>query len=118
METSKENTEGEPIQNALIDLYLSVKVRKAEEIEKYDEATLEQERETLKDAEPLLIIGYIKTSVEILMNLKAEEQELQKMERKEEGESLVSEKSQPEPPKKYEEMLQKLEDEVRTHIRV
>lgn len=109
-----EEAQKNEIKTALIDLYLSVKVRKSQEIEQYSEEKLEEEREILKRADEMLIIGYIKTSVEILMNLRSEEQEMSK----EESNSMYSEKSQGDPPKKYEKLLQKLEDETRNHIRV
>ncbi len=117
METSTASARNDAVKTALIDLYLSVKVRKAEEIDKFDVSALDNERDTLKDVDPLLIIGYTKTSIEILMNIRNEEQEQLKQQQKE-NESLTSEIATHDPPKKYEEMLQKLEDEVRTHIRV
>jgi len=101
------------IREALIELYLSVKVRKADDIDQYNEKLLQEEKENLKNIDILVLIGYIKTSIEILMNLKNEDEKLQKSE----VSSIISDKSC-EQPKKYEEALQKLEDEVRSHIRV
>ncbi len=39
----------------------------------YDEETLIQEREKLRELDPFTVIDYIKASVEILMNMKTEE---------------------------------------------
>ncbi len=106
------------LQQALVDLYLNVKVRSTDEIEKYDEEKLEEERKTLKETEPLLLVEYIRTSIEILMNVRAEEKALVKSQ-KEETESVTSETpSQSEPPRAYEQQIQKLEEESRMHIRV
>ena len=79
------NKEQESIEDALIDLYLSVKIRSNEEvsqfkllivflqIDAYNEEVLQEERERLKDTNPFTILEYIKTSIEILMNMKMEE---------------------------------------------
>lgn len=61
------------VKKALIDLYLNVKVRSKTEIEAYTEAQLQEERQNLYEAEPEAIIEYIRTSIEILMNLKVED---------------------------------------------
>jgi hypothetical protein len=47
------------IQEALIDLYLNVKVRSKDEITKYDEEDLVQERENLYMTSPIDLINYI-----------------------------------------------------------
>ena len=61
------------IQEALIDLYLNVKVRSKEEINGYEEDDLLKERDNLYLTSPLDLINYIQTSVEILMNIKVED---------------------------------------------
>ena len=61
------------IQEALIDLYLNVKVRSKEEINGYEEEDLLKERDNLYLTSPLDLINYIQTSVEILMNIKVED---------------------------------------------
>lgn len=63
----------ETLEEALIDLYLSVKIRSNEEIDAYNEKVLTEERERLQDTSPYTILEYIKTSIEILMNMKMEE---------------------------------------------
>jgi len=99
------------ITQALIDLYLNVKVRSTEDIENYTEEKLDEERETLLETDPLIIIDYIKTSIEILLNLKQEEDHAEL--KKNENESMRSEIQQD-----YESQIQKLEAETRMHIRV
>jgi hypothetical protein len=75
----KDNTEEDMIdaiaviQEALIDLYLNVKVRSKDEISDYDEHDLTKERENLYMTSPIDLINYIQTSVEILMNIKVED---------------------------------------------
>ena len=58
----------------LVDMYLSVKIRKNEEIDKFNDKKLEEERAELLEDEPsaCTLIGYIKSSIEILMALKYE----------------------------------------------
>lgn len=66
----------EIIKDALIDLYLSVKIRTNEEIDVYDENKLGVEREKLKGqnkVDEMTLIEYIKLSIEILMNMKYED---------------------------------------------
>ncbi len=114
IETPSSNT---TIQTALVDLYLNVKIRSTEEINNYSEVKLEEERLSLKDTEPLLLIEYIRSSIEILLNMRSEENALIKL--KEDVKSVTSETpSIKEIPKVYEEQIQKLEEEVRSHIRV
>lgn len=104
------------IQNALIDLYLNVKIRSSEELRDFTSEKLEDERQTLKDAKPLLLVDYIRTSVEILVSMRKDEDAL--VCGKEESVLNASVLSLKEVPKPYEEQLQKLEEEVRSHIRV
>lgn len=61
------------IQEALIDLYLNVKVRSKDEINDYNSEDLTRERENLYSTSPIDLINYIQTSVEILMNIKVED---------------------------------------------
>ena len=69
------------IQEALIDLYLNVKVRSKEEINNYNEDDLIKERENLYITSPIDLINYIQTSVEILMNIKVEDYVVNKKEK-------------------------------------
>ena len=103
------------------------------QIDAYNEEILSEERERLRDTNPFTILEYIKTSIEILMNMKMEEQQEMKEnnqekrrskrnkkrnhdgEEEEETESAIS---GDEAPSEYESMLQKYEAEVRNHIKI
>eukprot|EP00831_Metopus_contortus_P040709 TRINITY_DN31892_c0_g1_i2.p1 TRINITY_DN31892_c0_g1~~TRINITY_DN31892_c0_g1_i2.p1 ORF type:complete len:347 (+),score=72.02 TRINITY_DN31892_c0_g1_i2:1-1041(+) len=97
------------LKEAIVDLYLNVKVRSQEEISKFNEKKYESEKSVLLDKDPLLILEYIKSSIEIIMNIKAEDAC---------PDSFRGEITPREPPKDYELIIQKLEAEVRSHIRV
>ena len=105
------------IEQALIDLYLNVKVRNSEEIATYSEEKLDEEREALKETDPLVLIEYVKTSIEILLNLRDEDKAPHKQATSHD-ESILTQKSDKDPPQDYEQLIQKLEAEVRNHIRV
>ena len=55
---------------AIIELYLNVKVRSNEEISTYDESMFDKEKEKLREVSPHVVLDYIRSSIEILMNLK------------------------------------------------
>jgi len=116
MDTAK-NKVSVLMQEALVDLYLNVKIRSTEEINSYTEAKLDEERNSLKETDPLLLIEYIRASIEILLNMRSEENALIKT-KDEEAVSVTSEKSVKEIPKLYEQQIIKLEEETRSHIRV
>ena len=52
------------------------------QIDAYNEDVLSEERERLRDTNPFTVLEYIKTSIEILMNMKMEEQQDNKQESK------------------------------------
>jgi hypothetical protein len=71
-----EDVDTSKMKQALIDLYLSVKIRTNDEIDIYDEEKLSEERKNLQGAgkvDCLTLIEYIKLSIEILMNMKQED---------------------------------------------
>lgn len=122
-----------PLSEAIIELYLNVKVRSNEEISNYDESVFEKEKDKLRELSPHTVLDYIKSSVEILMNIKSEERKGKKKKDKplrfcDESDDILSATSQSlwstleqfkdGPPKEYEEAIQKLEGDVRMHIRV
>lgn len=102
-----EKSENSSLIDKLIDLYLSVKVRSAEDIENFTKEKREKERGSLLGINPLLIIDYIKSSIEILLSLKEEQN------RKSNYNSMESGLQDD-----YEIQIQKLEAEARMHIRV
>lgn len=59
----------------MLELYLSVKIRSDEEIDNYTEEQFKQEKELMKEVDGFTLIDYIKSSIEILMNMKIEENE-------------------------------------------
>ncbi|CDW79975.1 UNKNOWN [Stylonychia lemnae] len=157
-------TELKNLKEAIIDLYLAIKIRSTEELDKIDESHLEKEKKKLLKQDGFQILEYIRSSIEIIMNLKIEDLE-KEMSMKKQGDSgndmnsssysvtsasfvhasmkealansqhghvesqkgnLVrddnnskknSQQSE-EPPKEYEKMLQKLESDIRGHIRL
>ena len=56
----------------IIDLYLDVKIWSSEDIDMYNSFVQEKEKVKLLSLPPKTIIGYIKQSLEILMNLKVD----------------------------------------------
>ncbi len=80
---------------------------------------LSKERQKLRDVDAFTVLDYIKTSIEILMNMKMEEQqEGNATSKTKKDDDLESMRSMDEPPKDYESMLQKYEAEVRNHIKI
>jgi hypothetical protein len=56
-----------------LELYLSVKIRSDEEIDDYNKDLFEKEKEELVGVDGYDLIDYIKSSIEVLMNMKMEE---------------------------------------------
>ncbi len=65
----------ETLKQALLELYLSVKIRSDEEIDNYTEEQFKQEKKQMLEVDGFTLIDYIKSSIEILMNMKIEENE-------------------------------------------
>lgn len=63
------------LKEALLELYLSVKIRSDEEIDNYNEDQFKIEKDQMKEVDGFTLIDYIKSSIEILMNMKIEENE-------------------------------------------
>ena len=82
------------------------------QIDAYNDEMQMREKEKLKETDTVLIIDYIKSSIEILLNLKLEEQEMNGNNEEANPKELMtsvssirSERSAPLPPKDYEAML-------------
>ena len=74
-----------------------------------DTDAVKEEKENLRKLNPLRIIEYIKTSVDILIDVKVEER----------VENLVGQgKDSEDRMNEYEPLLKKLESDIRQHIRV
>jgi hypothetical protein len=65
----------EALKEAVLELYLSVKIRSDEEIDNYNENFFKDEKGQMAHVDGFTLIDYIKTSIEILMNMKVEEQD-------------------------------------------
>ena len=108
------------IKKQLIDLYLSVKVRKSEEIEQLTSEDVDRERQNLKHLSLISIMNYIQNSIDILVDLRANEKYEEKLEKEESKDNYIN-KEDPKDSnglKLYEGMLIKLEGDLRSHIRV
>jgi len=70
---------------------------------------IKEEKENLRKLNPLKIIEYIKTSVDILINVKVEEKFSQLLGDERDSDNKMSE---------YEPLLKKLESDIRQHIKV
>ena len=119
------------IQNRLIEMYLTVKIRKMDDVKnkffiikrKLDKITdlfLEKESNKLKKITILELINYISNSIEILAELKAEEKYQQKLKIEEEREKYknINDQNDINGLKLYEDLLIKAEKDIRGHIRV
>ena len=114
------SNEKEEIKKLLIDLYLSVKVRKSEELEKLTAENIEMERNIIKHLSINDIINYIQNSIDTLVEIRSNELYEQKIEQ---DDSKNKYKNYENPNdtnglKLYEGMLIKAEEDLRTHIRV
>jgi hypothetical protein len=73
-----------------------------------DTDKLSEEKDNLRKAPPITLIDYIKTSIDILIDLKVEER-LEGIRKSTEGDDKQGD---------YETLLRKLEGDIRQHIRV
>ncbi|CDW91583.1 UNKNOWN [Stylonychia lemnae] len=173
MDFQYQTSSEEQVREAIVELYLNVKIRSTEEIANFNDDMMEEERERLYRVDSLEVLDYVKQSVEILMNMKGEEfenyqknkeiQERIKRREEEKLEQLKKQKQQQQQeglneservqqlqqnkgrnnnrfildtsvysslsqtgqvmsqksiPTDYEKMIQKLEGDIRNHIRV
>ena len=115
-----EKEELKEIKEQLIDLYLCVKVRKSEEIEKLTSDNVNLERQSLKNLRSTEIINYIRNSIDVLVDLKATEKYEQKIQNDESKDKYINYEDPKDANglKLYEGMLIKIEGDLRNHIRV
>ncbi len=85
------------------------------QIENYNEDFLEKEKEKLRKTSPFVIISYIKSSIEILIDLKVQEK-LQEIEGKKE--EFVDNFEFGDGINEYEKLLRKLEANIRSYVKV
>ena len=108
------------IREQLTDLYLSIKVRKTEEINEINNEIIKNEREGLKKIPLIDIINYIQNSIDTLVEIRAFEKYEQKLQQDEENKNYIN-KEDPNDLnglKLYEGMLIEAEKNIRNHIRV
>ena len=108
------------IREQLTDLYLSVKVRKTEEINEINNEIVKNEREGLKKIPLIDIINYIQNSIDTLVEIRAFEKYEQKLQQDEENKNYIN-KEDPNDYnglQLYEGMLIEAEKNIRNHIRV
>ena len=108
------------IREQLTDLYLSVKVRKTEEINEINNEIIKNEREGLKKIPLIDIINYIQNSIDTLVEIRAFEKYEQKLQQDEENKNYIN-KEDPNDYnglQLYEGMLIEAEKNIRNHIRV
>ena len=106
--------------NKIIDLYLFLKIRKSEEIEKITKEDIEKEKNNLIILPLDDIINYIKNSIETLIELKACQKFEEKLLNEESKKTYHNneDKNDENGLKLYEGMLIKAEKDIRKHIRV
>ena len=109
------------IKNALINLYLSVKIRKLSDIKNLNNDLLEKEEEVLNKLPIYDIINYLSNSIEILTDIKAQDKYEAKILEDEEKEKYININNLENDANGlilYEGMLIKAESDIRNHIRV
>lgn len=153
------------IKEAIIDLYLAIKIRSTDELDKINDDNLKDEkRKLMTSVDCFQILEYIRSSIEIIMNLKIDDLEKNEGKKKEkeeesdvnmsraaetsisgisvESQNLIQQSmkeallhmiesnekldrkaiqkyaSSGEPPRVYEKIIQKLEADIRGHIRL
>ncbi len=62
------------LREAVLELYLSVKIRSDDEIDDYGKDLFQKEKGEMKNIDGFKLIDYIKQSVEMLMNMKMDDQ--------------------------------------------
>lgn len=95
------------LQDAIIDLYLYLKIRKTDTLDKYGNGEYSKEKGKLKLLSPFVVLKYIRTTVDIMTNLRMEESRAVKKDCKEAVNSVS-----------YEKIIQQFEEEARFHIGV
>jgi hypothetical protein len=61
------------LKEAILELYLSVKIRSDDEIDGYTEEQFKLEKQEMRQVDGFTLIDHIKSSIEILMNMKMED---------------------------------------------
>ena len=76
VELDKESQDVKNIKEAIIDLYLAIKIRSTDELDKINDNNLNDEKsKLLTQVDCFQILEYIRSSIEIIMNLKIDDLE-------------------------------------------
>ena len=110
----------EEMKNEIIDLYLKLKIRKLDEMTSITEEDLVKEKNKLIKIPLKELINYIANSIEILIEIKACEKFVQKMQIEKSKNNYINteDDSDKNGLKLYEGMLIKAERDIRGHIKV
>ncbi len=112
---SSSTSPGRSLRQALVDLYISLKHRCEPDDFPTAPKPESEEAACLLSTDPLLLVEYIKSSIDILTSTQVEKAlQMAEARREETNESST----QPENSQNLEELTQNLEAEVRLHIRV
>ena len=108
------------VKDELINLYLTIKVRKAKDIEKLTKDELEIEKVHLNNLPVLDIINYINNTIDTLIELKAIEKFQKYLENQSQKNNYINTEDQNDENglKLYEGLLIKAESAIRKHISV
>ena len=75
-ETEDDSVRQRSVKEAIIDLYLAIKIRSTEELDAINDGNLKDEKsKLLEQMDSFQILEYIRSSIEIIMNLKIEDLE-------------------------------------------
>ena len=110
----------EEIKSQLLDLYLSIKVRKREDIKYLTQDNYNKEKESLINLPLSDIMSYIQNSIDILVEIKSFEKFQEKIKKEEEKNNYINNENKNDLNglKLYEGMLINAEKDIRSHIRV
>ena len=110
----------EEIKSQLLDLYLSIKVRKTEDIKNLTQDNYNKEKKSLENLPISDIISYIQNSIDVLVEIKSFEKFQEKIKKEEEKNNYINNENKNDLNglKLYEGMLINAEKDIRSHIRV
>ena len=108
------------IKNELINFYISIKIRKREEIDAITEEELDKEKESLEILTTLEIINYISNTINAIIDKKASEKFEYYLSKEEEKKYYHNKENQEDKNGLilYESMLISAESQIRRHISV
>lgn len=75
LNTDSQVDELNELKEAIVELYLAIKIRSTEELDQITDKVLEEEKQKLEQVSGFQVLEYVRTSIEIIMNLKIEDLE-------------------------------------------